>query len=518
MSYLTAIRAPDRQLSSSLIFTGLTISDDNIVEWEHTSNLIPGDTFEIGTAIADFMTVTIHDPDRTIWSSFDFKEKEFTLKLSVKDGVSWVEKTIGIFTVESAEENKGRIQITGIDRIWKFDQPYINDLTYPATVLQIAQSVCAQAGVTLATVSFANSTYELDYEPTFTNITQRMIIEAVAELAGGYAKINTAGALEIITLQPVGAVAITGDNYLTLQKDKVAQALIDKVIVQTGNVAVEEGAGTHPYGVVNNLLVQTPSEVVSALYTVLNGTQYTALAMKWQGDPDIRPGRYFQIDENGDTVYTYAMNRTRKYAKGGMREEFKAPQKSDVIATAQNGRSLILNINNIKTEIQVLDGKIELKVDSTELDALGTEISKAQTSIGALEDEILLYVKTTDLTQTLTNYATLGVTDQKVAIAVGTLQTTIDEHGTVLADINKTFDFTTEGLIIGESGSQTFMTVDNDQIFITENGEKVMEIKGKQITLTELIVQQTIKIGVHHIFKYEPTVGDAVTIVSWIGG
>jgi len=296
------------------------------------------------------------------YANYDYKNKECNIELGLTlpdESVEYV--SIGKFTVENAVRKNNTITLNCVDRMYKAEKDYVSDLKYPTTLGEILQSACEQAGIPLATTTFANSDYIVPNEPVFKGVTCRKVFAQVAELAGGYAKINRLGQLEIVTLGNESVRDITKDHYFDLKINEVAEASIDKVIVKVGEETATKGDGENIYTVVDNMFVQDPNDVVDALYNVLKNVSYTACTLKWQGDFSLDLGDKVTVDGND----IYVLSRKLTYT-GGLREDYTAPAKSNIEKESTGKGSLTLDIENVKTQVKVLSGEISQTIERVE--------------------------------------------------------------------------------------------------------------------------------------------------------
>lgn len=357
--FKVAISQPSREMAARITFSGLSLDASIIQRISLISTLVSGSEFQIGTASADKITLDLIDDTATL-INFDFKGEEFELELGITLPDTSIEfVSLGLFTVDGAVRNRDVITIEAIDRMHKFEKQYVNDLAYPATLLQIAQSACAQSGVILTTTDFTNAGYTVPNEPVFEGVTCRKVMSSIAELAGGYAKIDRVGVMKIITLGTVSVRDITPDHYIDYTVNEDAEGIIDKVIVKVGFQEAEAGAGVNPYYIIDNMFVQNPADVAASLYDVLSLVNYTTGHLRWIGDFSLDLEDRIMIDDKA----TYVMNRGLNFT-GGLREEYKALDKSNVIKNSTGKGSLTLDINRVKTQIKIMDGLIKETVES----------------------------------------------------------------------------------------------------------------------------------------------------------
>lgn len=386
--FKVAISQPSREIAIKITFPDLVLDDYHIQKIDLDSALISDNDFEIGAAPMDMVRIElIEDNDTLINYKFENKEcvihqgieviipntsthadlSDFThAELSQRTHNNMNSRSIeylplGRFTVEKATRKNNVITLNCVDRMHKAEKEYVSDLMYPATLLDILESACDQAGIELATTDFANSNYVVPNEPVYEGITCRRIFAQVAELAGGYAKINREGKLEIITLKTTPVKEITKDHYIEFKINEVAIGKIDKVIVKVGDERAEAGEGENIYTIVDNMFVQNPADVVDALYEVLKNVRYTACDFKWQGDFSLDLGDKIIIDG----YETYILNRKLTYT-GGLREDYTAPAKSNIEKESTGKGSLTLDIENVKTQVKVLSGEISQTIERVE--------------------------------------------------------------------------------------------------------------------------------------------------------
>lgn len=510
MTYETAISQGSRDLRAKLIEPGKTIAEE-IKSIIFTGALTTGKNFEIGTAIAARFSAKLVDINDTL-VGYDFANKEFDLQFGINTGTTllpvWEYHSVGLFTITEAVQDGRKYSIEAIDRMYLLDQEYTGVLEYPATMLQILQSACAQCGITLATLSFANDAYSVT-EPSYNGMSCRKIAEYISELAGGYATINESGELEIRTLNMAETPkTITDSTRISMNQDDTAVSTIDTVIVSVGGVIASEGTGSNPYTIANNFFVQNPADVVAEVYAVLNGITFNQAKIRWLGDYKVPLGKRIQIDANGETYYTFNLTSTITF-NGGIRQETTAPARSDVVKNSEITGPIKLAINQLKTEINVLDGKIELNVENLE-----NEISTAQSQISVLQGQIATKVSATDLEEALTNYTTITQTDQKINIQIGTVQTQIDDQNETIVAVNNNFDFTGAGLTIRKSGNPFEVTISNSEMDFINAGFIVAYINGQKMYIENIEVLNEIKMAYHKIFKYE---SGNMTLVTYGG-
>lgn len=326
---------------------GTIFSNEVIESIDWNDGIIMDDHFEIGTATMAQITIKIMLKDNALGYAFEGKELFAEIGVTLNNGnIEYI--PLGYFTVEKApHDNDYDVTLTCSDRMYKLEAPYVTAVTYPATLLQIAQDIANEADVELANTSFINSDYIVTTKPTLkSDLTCRKAIMAVAELAGGYAHINRAGKLEIINANAdinneikyagdnsnvrsdgwliydeliTGNATITRDNYSDLKSKEQPINKIDGIVIGTLN----KGICDYPLAInKDNIFLQDPSKVIDNLYNALNGFSYQPFTMTWQGNPAVDCGDKITIlGRNGARLNTIATSRTMSF-NGGLSEEY----------------------------------------------------------------------------------------------------------------------------------------------------------------------------------------------------
>ena len=492
MSIATAIALPQRWIKAQMVSDDLTI-DALIETFELTHGLLTGNTFEIGTAIASGLKAVVND-DGTL-SAYDFSGKEFRLDMGINTGTMaspvFEYVTIGYYTIEEALRSSDEITLRLVDRMHRFNPVFETELTFPISVGDIAQAVCDEAGVVLATTTFTNSDYMVQ-DTSFYNVSKRRMIAACAELAGGYATINADGQLVILNLDLAKASpkAITDDNIDLdgSQVNETADTLVDKVIVQTGEVVAEYGTGTNVLTVLNNLFAQTPEDLAENIYNQLNGISYTGIALAWQGDFTLPIGKPISVTTKGVTHPSYLLNRVI-YFDGGMSEVSTAQAKSAVVRNTPIEGSLKVRVAQNEAAIRVAEDRIDLLV--TQTNDLGEDFASLSVSLDSIESTVS---RQTDELNSLSTQITQTAEDVTLTIAG-------------LDELKSYYNYGVDGLTIGKEDSPAKMffgweNVDEPYVLITDGSNEVTKIKSNIMEISNVTVRNSLIVGQHKITYY----------------
>lgn len=371
------------------------------------------DQFQVGAAIINEITLSLYNQDGR-FSSYDFSGAVITPWVGLVTKVSWKDGEVieklqkGVFTVDEAPTIGTTVSITAEDNMAKFDVAYSKSvLTYPATLGQIAADVCAVCGVALATTTFPNSTYSVAKRPSEDSITCREILSYVAQLAGCFARCNTAGAVEIRWYEE----PTDGDLYDVGERaSSIACNLADTTITGV-QIQGNDGAktvytsGTDGFMVRisdNPLAQDNLQSLVDTLGTKFNGFAFRPYELSGPGNPAIEAGDIVNMTDGTGTIHKTLVGRAI-YSFGDLEEygayaettatnqstRFSAAEKAQESAdTAQESADAAqADVDEAKTEITQLNGQITLKADKGSLIA---EINISPETIKISADKLTL--------------------------------------------------------------------------------------------------------------------------------
>lgn len=193
-----------------------TVSNNIITDGAGTTS------FPIGVAvqrIAQLELLNNHEQ----YSNMDFygAKVRLYLKYKLSDTVEEINK--GYYTVTTPETVGETVTITAYDDMYRTDKAYETNLMFPATATSLLVDACTTCGISVAYTAFRNSTFQIMAEPS-SNLTFRQVIGYIAMIAGGNARINDAGRLEIISYADTWGNAvdtISGWSNLTVDTDEI---------------------------------------------------------------------------------------------------------------------------------------------------------------------------------------------------------------------------------------------------------------------------------------------------------
>lgn len=176
-------------------------------------------------------------------------------------------------------------------------------------------------------------------------------------------------------------------------------------------------------------------------------------------------------------------------------------------------KEIKLEQGNIATAFTIAPEDIAADNDD-KLDKLTTAYT---TAIGTSENTIYLEVdkKVTDSEGNMQSYTDSKVTqtEDNFNLKFTTIDSTLEGHGTELAEVYSYFDFSDEGLKIGKSDSPLQINISNEQMEFLDNGNVVAYVNGQKMYISTAEILDSIIVGNHKFEKYNTN----ITLVKWVG-
>ncbi len=200
----------DNRITENRVFVlnaNVTLADSTVLSLDDTDIIQGGmefedetsgtSSFQIGTAIINKHTLTLQNYDGK------FDEYEFTdavvrprVGLQLSETVESLNK--GVFTVDEPSFTGSVIILECLDNMHKFERAFSEvSLGFPTTAGNALQVISIHCGVSLATTTFFNSSYIIQSRPDDEALSCLDMVSYIAQVAGDYARCNTAGSLEL---------------------------------------------------------------------------------------------------------------------------------------------------------------------------------------------------------------------------------------------------------------------------------------------------------------------------------
>lgn len=319
--------------------TAISITDDDVLidSFEIDRYSCNGQMLEIGTAISAQMSMKLENIDGR-YDSIIFEGTELFVEVGIADWtqasptITWV--PCGYFTPDIQPRRMTTISITALDRMMWFENvkvllhPWTTQsgevmrsssgepiyfvsnasLTFPCTVAQLVQRVCALCSVPFSQnlSSLPNYNYTIsELLVTDQNISFRNIIQWCAGIMGANAWIDWTGSLRFSWYNNETGYVSTADNRYSSDLYENAIVITGVKYTYTDDEATMYIAGTDDYAIdlTGNGLVNADNarEILQNIYQSINAFAYTPFSASVIAAPYLWPmDRVVFTDKDGN--------------------------------------------------------------------------------------------------------------------------------------------------------------------------------------------------------------------------
>ena len=536
----------------------IVLTEENSVKsWEHIEERYVPDVGFIGQFVARELTGELHN----ISDDFNIENKRIELQMAIlrtdtdwlflttENGIYLVTETgeqiyvdetvnivetwysLGQFVVMEPEDDEVKdnttfdaMDLTTLFNI-DFNADFINN-SFPTsfndtlkngdtfTALQLAQYVCAQVNIELATTDFTHHNFIIGSNQFTEGNSCRDVMKAISQLAFGFCRIGWDNKCYIDEMV-IGSDSIedtsklTNDQYYSLTGKKIPFGPVNRVYVGPSMI---EGEGVVTP---NNEQTETVGDIVINIYDnpitytqqlrqlaiqdaeKLFGLEYTPFEMETVGHPWLRANEPIIVtDMENNTKITYPFVVSTKYT-GHIKTTLSASELTQTQKENGYNRSLYKDIMNVRILVDKQNGDISL---------LNSRITANASGLGALE---------TKVEQNITD--TYSKTEiQQIASGVGA-------DGVVVSSVTSaagTFDL--NGLTIEQSAANTKTNINADGMVIynkeSSTDQALLTVNSTGVIADNIRVEKYFNIGEHSRFEdYIHTDYTEGTGVFWIG-
>ncbi|HEM3632622.1 TPA: hypothetical protein U1C38_000421, partial [Streptococcus suis] len=370
VTFNQAMLAKDRVFA---IRAGAYTSSD-IKEASFNYGYISGDTFKPGGTVAGSAKLTF----TSIITSFNKLDKVYPeIGLKVGDSFEWV--AMGEYFVNdiNIDRNRNTTELDLMDGMFKLNQPYISDLSYPAQIRDVIREICVKTGVELETdnLGFRAIQHHIQSKADKKDITFREVLSQAIQLLGFSAFFNRKGKLEIRGLTESN-ITITADNYFLhgLTKSELMYQIAGitcKKDKETLTVGLRTGRSLE---LENSFMIQN---ILDDLYYDLKNIRYYPYSLDWQGHLKLDVGQWITLKTNKNETFKVPVLSQSFSFKGGLKSKISADSKAGNDTQYTYKGFLGKRIEQMSTEIEA-EVQQQLEYKDKEFDE---KINKAKSEI-----------------------------------------------------------------------------------------------------------------------------------------
>ncbi len=310
--------------------TQIKLTADDVLSYT-ISESCGSDGLPLGSAESSSYSLTINNVGKGYTpEQFDNAEVHMEIGLRGDDGKT-VYSSFGVWYVcdVSAPEQSVSIDVNGYDALSTlFEADYADSASaYPTTLGSLAATICAAAGISLKTANFTNADVEIASMPEWQEeLTLRVVIGYIAACAGGFARVDRNGKLEIVSYGSGESHVINSDIYTVLTRSNGARFVFNALEVKDASAeeetfiryAIDENETDSP---VNTIRIEDnplfSAGIAQLVKNSLAGIDITALSLVWVGDPAVQVGdKLIVTDTKGDAITTMINTQSLSFTGG----------------------------------------------------------------------------------------------------------------------------------------------------------------------------------------------------------
>ncbi len=376
--------------------------DGQLVDFSIEDNCYVNDKF-IGTTVAKKITVNILNPNNSI----NLENKE----IQAFAGINGEYVPFGNFIIQKPdnEEVKEKTSFTGYDYMIKFNDTYVDENTYPISLVNYLSNLCQQVGIELGSTIFPNHNYMVLGNPFTNNEDCRTVLSNIAQLAGGFARIGRDNKLYIVTLKKEENVdnieEIDGNNYFDdfaknnqfgeVNSLEIGLSSIEgEVSTRKDNNSILANGETKIIINDNYFLIneEEREKVIDNIWNSLKGLKYIPFKTKYYGYPYLDSGDIIHIKDIKDNSYiSYVFNHTFTF-NGSFSGNIETTALTKVQTSFQNSNTLKEKFKRAERSIDKINGQIlDIVEQQTETEYKVTQVEQDIDSINQSVKDIVDY-------------------------------------------------------------------------------------------------------------------------------
>ncbi len=340
-----AMLARDRTLA---IRVGKHNSSD-INEAAFSYGYIAGDTFKPGGTCAGSGKIIFS----SIITTFQKLDKIYPeIGLLVDDNYEWIKMGEYFINDIKIDRNRSKTELELMDGMFKFNQPYVSDLSYPAQIRDVIREICKKTGVELQTENLGLRAIQqhIPKKPDKKDITFREVLSQAVQLLGFSAFFNREGKLEIRGLTESG-ITITADSYFLhgLTKSETEYQIAGITCKKTDKEVLTVGLRTGRSLELENSFMN--QNILDDLYYDLKNLKYYPFSLNYQGHLKLQVGQWVTIKTNkNETFKVPVLNQSFKF-QGGLSARISADSKAGNDAQYSYGGFYAKRIEQANTDM-----------------------------------------------------------------------------------------------------------------------------------------------------------------------
>lgn len=280
---------------------------------------------------------------------------------------------LGTFIIDKPnnEEVAKKTSFTGYDYLIKFNTQFENKYSYPISLYDLLIGVCNEVGIELGNQSIVNGNYQILGNPFTNGETNKVVLEEICQLCGGFAMISNTNKLKIVNLSEDDILdVLDGNIYTSISKNlkygKINSVTLDLSSIQGEQTTLRDEDSIRENGLTDirisdNYFLINASErqkAIPDIFTKLNGIEYVPFEMDYYGFPYLEIGDRIEIiDTNEESFFTYIFEYEFKY-DGSYSGKIKLEQKTQVEQLYGQSGTTKQQLRRVERLVDKINGEI----------------------------------------------------------------------------------------------------------------------------------------------------------------
>lgn len=317
---------------------GFEINQDNYLKDYKLEELrfVPDNGF-IGGTVARRLTLDFNNVD----NQFDIQDEDLRFFAGVEYEGKDYYIDYGNFIVQKpeTENTTDNTNATCLDYMCLLNATYNDEMTYPCTLGELAENVCSQAGLELATKTFRNSDFIVTDNQFVNNEPLRTVLGAIALSAFSWARIGQDNRVYIdFTIKQQEDISLDYDSYFNLSMASKPFGPINRIILRNSqvegeNITVQDDEsiaenGVHELVIADNPFAYTQEkreQLIEAGKEFYGFTYMPITSMDTIGYAFLDSNSLIKINDMQDKAnYAYVFNHTIDY-NGALLDSIESP-------------------------------------------------------------------------------------------------------------------------------------------------------------------------------------------------
>lgn len=316
----------------------INITADDILAYDINESS-GSDGLPLGTAEAASYALTISNVGKE-YTPAQFDNAEIHMQMGIEDAGKITYSDFGVWYVSeaTAPEQSVSIDLNGYDALATLFEVDYGDSegAYPTTLGSLATTICAASGISLKTSAFRNADIQVSALPDWGDgITLRKIIGYIAACAGGFARIDRSGLLEIVSYADGNTYTLDSDLYTQFTLTNGATFTFNALEVMTvsdeSGESDEDTAEDYTRYALDPAIEGNPTNTIRVDYNplfdagvansvveLLDGVSASSASVTWGGDPTVMVGDQLTVTTTDGKVTTILIGSQSVSFSGGL--------------------------------------------------------------------------------------------------------------------------------------------------------------------------------------------------------